>query len=108
MTGIDAKAWLEEELANFPERASGEELYAYLIKHTIPLVEADRDSLVQALAEWLRLRSEPRTMLAVEIAASHKLHELRSEIEVLLHDVKGGQAFKSFYQKPISDALNEL
>jgi len=108
MTGAETRAWLEQEIAIFPERAPGEELYAYLIKRTASLVESDRCSLVKALAEWLKLRSEPRTMLAVEIAKTHHLAELRNDIEELLDDVRKGRAFKSFYQKPISDALNEL
>ncbi len=108
MNSAEIMTWLEEELAVFPERASGEELYTYLFKRTIPLVELDRESFVTALSEWLNLRSEPRTMLAVEIATKHHLKELRDDIEKLLNDVEKGRAFKSYYNDPIRDALQKL
>ncbi len=108
MTANEIKGWLEDELANFPDRASGEELYTYLTRRTADLLETDREALVEALTAWLHLRAEPRTMLAVEMAAKHRLIELRAEVSALLDAVRDGEAFKPFYDRPILSALDEL
>jgi hypothetical protein len=108
MTGEEIRAWLDDELANFPERTSGEELYAYITRRTAGVAETDRASLVEALSGWLKLRSEPRTMLAVDLAAKHRLTELRGEIADLLDDVRDGEAFRPFYDRPILEALERL
>lgn len=108
MTAEEIRGWIEDELANFPERASGEDLYAYFGRLIARVVESDRASLVQALSGWLQLRSEPRTMLAVDLAAKHRLGELRRQIEELLADVRDGEAFKPFYDRPILEALEQL
>ena len=108
MTGEEMRDWLENELANFPERASGEELYAHIARRTSHVAETYRGALVEALSGWLKLRSEPRTMLAVDLAAKHRLHELRGEVVDLLDDVRAGVAFKPFYDRFIQEALEQL
>ena len=47
-------------------------------------------------------------MLAVDLAAKHQLTELRSELTDLLDDVRDGEAFKPFYDRPIQEALEQL
>jgi len=108
MTGEEIRQWLDNELANFPERASGQELRIYLTRQTAPLVESDRASLVEALAVWIQLRSEPRTMLAMKIGAEHHLTELHREVEELLDDVREGAAFLPYYEQWIVQALEQL
>ena len=108
MTGDEVRVWLDDEVANFPERTSGEDLYPYIMRRTAGVAEADRASLGEALSGWLKLRSEPKTMLAVELAAKHQLTELRGEIEELLDDVRNGEAFRPFYDRPIIEALEQL
>lgn len=108
MTRDEMKEWLESELANFPKRASGEEGYRFMVRQTARVLASDRQALVDVLHDWLLLRAEPRTMLAVEIAASHHVDELRSDIENLLDDVKKGAAFKRYYVRPIMEALSRI
>lgn len=110
MTAEEILTWLEEEVANYPERAAGEELYRYLVQRTALLVRSDRQSLVEALTMWLRLRTEsgPQTMLALEIAATHHLFELRNEIENLLNDIRAGKAFLPYYEQWATRALEQL
>ena len=110
MTAEEVRMWLEEEVANCPERASGEELYRYLVRRTAPLVESDRQSLVEALTAWINLREEsgPQTMLALEIAAKHHLTELRDEMEKLLNDIRAGKAFLPYYEQWVTRALEQL
>ena len=108
MTGEEVKDWLDAEVEQFPQRASGEDLYRYIVQRTKHAAESDRWALVSALTVWLGLRSEPKTMLAVEIISKHNVVELRSAVEQLLADVLDGEAFKAFYEQPIRSALEEM
>ena len=111
MSACEATAWLESELKGFQERAGGEELYRFFVSITrkpLSTDAEDRQAIVDALHEWLGMRTEPRTMLAVEIAAAHGLSELRSDIGVLLDDVKAGKAFLPFYSQNIEKALQRM
>lgn len=60
-------------------------------KHAKALVNKDREGLIEALREWIWMRSGPETMLAVEIAGELKLHELKPEIETLRNDIAAGK-----------------
>ncbi len=111
MSACEATTWLEGELKGFPERAGGEELYRFFVRITgkpLSTDAEDRQALIDALREWLGVRTEPRTMLAVEIAAAHGLSELRHDIELLLSDVKAGKAFLPFYSQTIEKALQRM
>ncbi len=108
MTGEQLREWLDEELNNYPERTSGEELYSFFIKQTEKYVKSNRRELIEALTYWLRLRTEPKTMLALDVAEKHNLTELREEIENLLRDVENGIAFKPYYGQFITKALKKL
>lgn len=96
---------LDAEVAGFPSRASGEQLYEHINKIAARYVASERQELVSAVKRWLLLRSEPKTMLAVDIAGKLHLAELRPALEKLLADVEQGKAFKPFYVRPIKAAL---
>ena len=108
MTGAEVRKWLDEELANQPDRTPGQELLAYLVRRTAPLVATDRSSLVEALSAWLLLREEPRTMLAMRIAAEHRLVELHGAVAELLEHVRADGAFLPYYERWILEALEHL
>ena len=99
---------LDAEVAAFPNRASGEQLYEHINKIAACYVVAERQKLVAALAEWLVLRSEPKTMIAVDIVGKQHLSELRPALENLLQDVQTGSVFMPFYARPIKIALAAL
>ncbi|WP_133719246.1 hypothetical protein [Methylocaldum gracile] len=96
---------LDAEVASFPSRASGEQLYAHISKIAARYVASERQEVISAVTEWLILRSEPKTMLAVDIAGKFRLAELRPVLEKLLVDVEQGKAFKPFYARPIKAVL---
>lgn len=112
MSATEALRWLEGELANFPERASGEDLHRFFVEITERIVRSsdltDRTDLVGALREWLKLRSEPRTMLALDVAASYSLSELKPDIEELLREVRGGKTLWPYYQDNIIRSLDRF
>jgi len=96
---------LDAEVAGFPSRASGEQGYEYINKIAARYVASERQELIAALKKWLLLRSEPKTMIAVDIIGKQHLSELRSELQILLVDVEQGTAFKPFYARPIKAVL---
>ena len=108
MTAEQLRKWLDGELNNYPERTSGEELYSFFIRQTAKFVKSNRRELIEALTYWLKLRIEPKTMLALDIAEKHNLTELREEIEDLLKDVESGRAFKPYYGQFIINTLKKL
>ena len=108
MTTDEIVSYLEAELGAYPKRASAVELYEFLVGKARLLRDANRQGLVEALGRWLELRSEPRTMLAVDIASKLELTELRGALEGLLHDVKSGNAFLPYYARNIETALAAL
>jgi hypothetical protein len=112
MNASELREILEGELAAFPERASGEEGYRFLVRITKSYADTARQALVEVLGEWLQLRAEPKTMLAVKLSVDHHLGELRTEIEALLEDVKDGSAFnpalRGYYARRITDSLSRI
>jgi hypothetical protein len=110
MNTDDAIQWLEGELQGFPSRADGAELYRFFIRIVRQPLEnvEERPLLIDALRHWLSLRSEPRTMLAVEIASVFQLSELRVNIEGLLEDIKSGKSFQPFYARGVLAALQQI
>lgn len=100
--------WLDDAVGQYPPRSSGEDFYGFMIKLVGDAVAEERAALVGALTTWLRMRKEPKTMVAVEIAAVYHLHELRQEIERLLGDVKSGVSFKPYYARGIIEALARI
>jgi hypothetical protein len=96
---------LEGLVGSHPDRTSGEDLYAFVRGCSKPLIERDRDAFLGAMRVWLSLRSEPRTMLAIDLAAEYFLWELRPEVEALLAEVEAGNAFLPHYAEPIGNAL---
>mgnify|MGYP003392833049 CR=1 FL=1 len=99
---------LNSEVAAFPERASGEELYDYVGRVAARFAAAERESLAEAVVTWLKLRSEPKTMLAVQIASDLRLIEVRPDVQSLLNDVHAGRAFIPYYARPIEAALKNI
>ncbi len=105
---IDMAEWLNSEIERFPARASGEELYKHFEKLSKRAVHEDRESFIATMSQWLRLQSEPKTMIAVDIAGRYKLLELEQELKKLLSDVSSGKSFKPFYGRPIRKSLAKI
>jgi hypothetical protein len=108
MTYTESLQWLENELINFPERASGEDLYAHIKKLVARRLGIERADLLCALSHWLDLRSEPRTTLAMDLIADFKLFELEPRLIELLRVVQEGAAFKPYYSQFVTKALERL
>ncbi len=112
MTSSQLRHWLDDEIRNFPDRRSGEELYRYLVAITRDVASDARAELVDALEGWLRGESEPRTMLALDLAVEHGLTEMRAAIAALLDRIIAGVAFRPplqrYYRQRVEEALRKL
>lgn len=112
MTTRQFREWMKDGAEAFPERRSEAGLRRYLTVRVQSEVKEDRRPIDEVMRDWLSLRSEPKTMLAVRVAAAFELAELRHDIESLLRDVQRGAGFdrplKSLYEQLISTALAKL
>lgn len=91
MTPAEVAEWLQEMWANSPIPESGEQSYRYLRSRVERVVDERREELISGLRIWLSLRSEPKTMLAADLAADFHLTELRPDLFRLLEEVEAGQ-----------------
>jgi hypothetical protein len=107
MTKQEILEWLEGELLGYPERATGNEREDFIVRLAGRLVESDRSALTEAMRDWMAQRGK-RTLLAMQIAADHKLRELKPDIQRLLEDVRAGKAFSPYYEEFIVPALRRI
>ena len=108
MTADELAAALATDFANPGALKSGEylaELVLDRIRHVLP---ESRGAVVELMQSWLASRSEPRTMLAVTVASTFGLDELRGELLRLLQDIQAGRSFPGFYADPVESAIGEL
>ena len=113
MTAIEMLEWLEEMWINSPAPDSSEASYRHLQFHVERIVNSQREPLVSALRNWLSLRSEPKTMVAADLAADFHLSELRPDLFKLLDDIEGGRTkfvpgLKSHYENLIAECLSRI
>ena len=98
----------EAEIHGHPDRDSGVDLYRHMLNLSQQVDVNDHEGLVGALDAWLKQRSEPRTMIAVDISGKLKLTELRGELDRLLEEVRSGKAFLPHYTRWIDEAIRAL
>lgn len=101
-------ATLEGELREYPARAPAPDLYAHLLRIAQRLAITDRPELISALQTWVEARSQPRTMIAVDLVEKMALVDLRTDLEQLRADVIEGRAFLPYYVRWIDEALAKL
>jgi hypothetical protein len=87
---------------------SGEYLEEHVLTDARKFLVSDRIGLVEALCEWVSLKSEPQTMLAISVAKELNLREMRQVIEDLRQEVSVGKVFPKFYLRDIDEALSIL
>ena len=107
MTKREILEWLEGEVQSYPERTTGNECEDHIVRLAGRVVESDRSELAEAMREWIDQRGK-RTLLAVRIAAEHKLRELKPDIQRLLEDVRAGKVFSPYYEEFIAPALKRI
>jgi hypothetical protein len=87
---------------------SGEYLEEHIIEVVRGLINTDRKALISIFQDWLNLRKDPETMLAVNIAKKFKLRELNEGIQQLLDDINDKKVFLPYYGSIIQKTLDEI
>ena len=120
MTKRDVMTWIETESGSFAERVSGNEVNAAVARSIRPLLEKERPVVVEALRELIALRvpksvrqpgdslREAKLWLALEVAASNGLVELRDDICALIADVRSGKSFMPYYEEMLGKYQKRL
>lgn len=109
MGKADVLARFATDLANPGSLKSGEYLRKGILTSAQRALDGgDREGLVSALQDWLGERSEPKTMLAVDVIRELQLSELREGLEELRTEIESGAVFKPFYVRWVDDALGVL
>jgi hypothetical protein len=108
MSKQDVLAVLETDMNDPGSLKSGEYLESHILLHAKQFLRTDRLGLIDALSEWISLKSEPRTMLAIRAAQELDLKEMRQIIESLRKEVAVGRVFPRFYLRDIDDVLSSL
>ena len=108
MTGEQMLNWLNREIENVPSRWPGVDLYSYMVRQTEMAAREEREALVVALSAWLRECREPESMLAVEIARTYRLSELRMDLQWVASEIRARRAFLPYYEEVIMKALEAL
>lgn len=120
MTKRDVLNWIEDDSRTFDERTTGNESNPITAQRIRPLIDSNRQAVVDALRELLALRipdsvretqdgiRESRLWLALEIAAVNGLAELRDDVSSLIADVRSGKTFKPYYEEMLANYLKRL
>lgn len=104
----DVLMLLETDMQDPGAHKSGEHLETHVLSRCLAVLQTDRPGLIAALHEWLHLRTEPRTMLAVRLAGRLGLRELATDITALRQDVVRRRAFPTFYLAYLDEALERM
>jgi hypothetical protein len=108
MSKDDVLTELETDMSDPGSYKSGEYLEEHILASANAALLTDRVGLIAALREWLSLRDESRTMLAVTMARKLRLQELKADIEALRKEVSEGRVFPRFYLREIDASLEAL
>jgi hypothetical protein len=83
-------------------------LESHVMGHARQAAATDREGLVEALREWIHLRRDPETMLAVSVVQDLELSELAGDLQQLRDEIAASAVFKPHYQAPVDEALAVL
>jgi len=101
----DIIAAFETEFQDPGAIKSGEYLEEHIFNVARDIVTKDRLGLIVVMREWLALRKEPETMLAVSVAKEMKLAELTEDLHALRIDIEQLKLFMPWYVRRIDQAL---
>lgn len=108
MSKDDILAVFETDFTDPGSYKSGEYLAEHILRHAKQFLETDRRSLVNVLSDWINMKTEPHTMLAVYVARELGISELLSDIEALKKAILNKEVFALYYIRNIDRALDVL
>lgn len=108
MSKADILARFASDLSDPGAEKSGEYLEMHVMQHARQAATTDREGLIEALREWIHLRREPETMLAVTAVQELCLVELADDLRQLRDEIEASTVFKPHYRAPVDEALSVL
>jgi hypothetical protein len=114
---------IENRLEMYPERMTGNEINPQIASWLKKFIDSDRVALIEALRDYLYYKSpmienrheiiiqsirEARLWMALDIAESLKLTELKPDIELLLANIQSGKLLKPVHESGVIRCLKEL
>jgi hypothetical protein len=108
MTKDDVLRILETDFTDPGSYKSGEYLEEHIFWHIELLIQNERRHIIEILNDWLNMRIEPHTMLAVDVAGKFEISELVPQILELRHEIESGKSFLRYYVQRIDKALIKL
>ncbi len=108
MTKAQIMNLFETDFTNPGSYKSGEYLEEHVLIRAKRIVRNDRPNLIEVLREWLALRTEPKTMLAVVVARELRLTELKQDLANLSTEINTKKTFPAFYCDEIDDTVSVL
>ena len=104
----DVRAAFETDFADRGALKSGEYLEEHIVERARRMATNHRLALIEVLREWLLLREEPKTMIAVAVVRELRVIELRKEVMDLKKEVEAGKVFRLWYARNIDKAISVL
>lgn len=99
---------LENDISDPSSYKSGEYLEELAFRDLCENMNNDREGIVGALQEWIQVKAEPRTMLAVRLAKNLGIIELIPQLQELRKEIDNGKVFLRFYLRYVDEALTVL
>ncbi len=106
--------------APMPERITGNEQNPIIAERLEPYVREDRQGVVELLRGWISVRVPAKgktpedgkkvgaLFLALTIAKTYSLVELRPDIEALIADIRAGKTYLPYYADMVDNYLKEI
>jgi hypothetical protein len=121
MSSTDVLAWLEGQIAAFPEKVTGDEVAAELAIRIAPILESDRAGVVDALRRLIvapRLEArqntdecairEAKMWIAMEIAVNCGVVEVYLDVEAMARHAARQQDWPAYYGDLFQSVLRRL
>ena len=83
-------------------------MYDLIIKRAKHLILEDRFGVIGVLKEWLSLRKDPITMIAVNLTTDLIIPELKPDLEILRKEIASGKVFLPYYNEWVDKALKAI
>jgi len=109
LTSEEALRWLDDALAEFPERTADQDVTRSMLWMTTKIAHEEREAFVDALRLWLHQRRLPS--LPLDLAVRHQLIELRQDLDSVLIAMERGDGYPAYYREivpPLRKRLESL
>lgn len=105
MTKKEIAELFERIITSKDLQSNGQLFSDAILEESEKIYRTDREELVTLMREWLELRSNTYTALAIKVAEKLRLTELVLDLVRLHKAVGDGECFYPFYREVLGEAL---